>query len=123
VNVEADTITAYVVERQAATKVTRRAYTLTTKDGTERKIPEHTRTVTGTSNAEINRELAMLKFAFRLGQKARKVSHLPAIDLLQENNVRTGFFEDHQLNAVLQRLPDHVRPVIEFAAESKRAAS
>jgi len=35
--------------------------------------------------------------------------------MLDEDNVRTGFFEPEQFDAVVTRLPDEVRPVIEFA--------
>jgi integrase-like protein len=50
----------------------------------------------GAENATINRELAFLKRAFRLGYKATppKVYRVPAITMLKENNVRKGFLKD-----------------------------
>src|SRR5262249_3468828 len=45
------------------------------------------------ANATINRELAALKRMFRLAEKVGKVLRRPAIDMLQEHNARTGFFE------------------------------
>lgn len=68
------------------------------------------------SNAEINRELALLKRMFSLAMQAGKLLHKPHIPMLKENNVRTGFFEPEQLASVLAHLPTEIRPVIEFAA-------
>ena len=39
----------------------------------------------------------------------------PHIRLLAEKNTRTGFFEPHQLAAVLAHLPTHLQPVVRFA--------
>jgi integrase len=68
------------------------------------------------SNAEINRELALLKRMFSLAIQAGKLHGKPHIPMLKENNVRTGFFEPAQLSSVLMHLPTEIRPVIEFAA-------
>jgi integrase len=56
------------------------------------------------SNAEINRELAVVKRAFSLGARAGKILTKPYIPALKENNVRTGFFERDQFEAVLRHL-------------------
>ena len=50
------------------------------------------------SNAEINRELTILKRAFSLAIQAGKLINKPYIPLLKERNVRTGFFERHQFD-------------------------
>jgi integrase len=68
------------------------------------------------SNAEINRELALLKRMFTLALQDGKLLHRPHIPMLAEHNVRTGFFEKEQLHSVLTHLPDEIRPVIQFAA-------
>jgi integrase len=68
------------------------------------------------SNAEINRELALLKRMFNLSIQAGKLTAKPHIPMLREDNVRTGFFEPDQLASVLAHLPDAIRPVIQFAA-------
>lgn len=65
------------------------------------------------ANATINRELAALKRAFRLAGK--KVGQPPRFRMLRENNARKGFFEPEQFRAVLQHLPDHLKPVFEVA--------
>jgi len=53
------------------------------------------------ANATINRELAALKRMFRLGERAGRIVRRPFIDLLQERNARTGFFERAECDAVL----------------------
>jgi integrase len=68
------------------------------------------------SNAEINRELALLKRMFTLATQDGKLLHRPHIPMLAENNVRKGFFEAEHLAVVLAQLPQEVRPVIQFAA-------
>ncbi len=69
----------------------------------------------GAANATINRELAALKRMFRLGEKAGKVVRRPYIDMLQEHNARTGFFERDEFHAVLAHLPDDLKAVFEVA--------
>jgi integrase len=106
----------YVAARQADTVRTRAAYSLTRKDGTQIRVAEQTRDVgTGASNAEINRELTLLKRMFTLAIQAGKLLHKPYIPLLHERNTRTGFFEREQFLAVRAELPPALQPVIEFA--------
>lgn len=69
----------------------------------------------GAANASINRELAALKRMFRLGKRIGKVAEVPHISLLLEDNVRKGFFERQQFEAVLGHLPEHLKPVVEVA--------
>ena len=49
-------IREYIDSRQKETTVLRKAFTFTARDGTPRQVPEQRRTITGVSNAEINRE-------------------------------------------------------------------
>jgi integrase len=67
------------------------------------------------SNAEINRELTILKRIFSLAIQAEKLLRRPHIPLLEERNTRTGFFELAMLRGVLKHLPAALQPVIEFA--------
>lgn len=67
------------------------------------------------SNATINRELTILKRMFSLAIRASKLLQKPSIEMLKENNVRTGFFEREQYTTVLAHLPEALRPVITFA--------
>ena len=67
--------------------------------------------------ASINRELAIVKRAYTLAIQAGKLlsSHRPYIPMLQEHNVRTGFFEPAAFAAVKAHLPVALQPVAEFA--------
>jgi integrase len=69
----------------------------------------------GAANATINRELAALKRAYSLGLQADKILVKPFIPTLEENNVRKGFFEREQFEAVRNELPDYLRSVMTFA--------
>lgn len=108
-------IREYIDSRQKETTVLRKAFTFTARDGTPRHVPEQRRTITGVSNAEINRELTALKRMFNLAIQAGKLIQKPHIPLLKEHNVRVGFFEREQFLAVLAHLPQPVRPAATFA--------
>lgn len=70
------------------------------------------------SNAEINRELQILKRTFSLAMENERIARRPSIPMLEEDNVRQGFFERPQYESVLARLPDDIQPVIEFAYQT-----
>lgn len=59
------------------------------------------------ANATINRELALLRRAFTLGYKARPRKVTALLDLsehmLEENNVRTGFVNEKQYRALVEK--------------------
>jgi integrase len=65
--------------------------------------------------ATINRELAAMKRAFRLGEKVGKVIQRPEVSMLREDNRRKGFFEADEYRAVLKHLPEELKPVIQTA--------
>jgi integrase len=52
---------------------------------------------------------------YSLALKGGKINHAPFIGMLQEQNVRTGFFEDNQFEAVRAHLPAYAQPVVTFA--------
>jgi len=113
-NITTSDVRAYIAQRQTADSVlVRKAHTVTREDGTEQAVPDERRPA---SNAEINRELALLKRMFSLAVQAGKLLHRPHIPMLRENNVRTGFFEPEQLASVLAHLPAAIQPIISFAA-------
>jgi integrase len=89
----------------------RRAASITTAD-VERFIL--IRQQAGASNAEVNRELAILKRAFSLGARAGKILNKPYISSLKENNVRTGFFEPDQFRAVVAHLDQPLQGLMTF---------
>jgi integrase len=69
------------------------------------------------ANSTINRELAALKKAFNLAARCTppKVSHVPYIPMLKENNVRKGFIEHEDYLALYNALPEYLKPVLTFA--------
>jgi integrase len=68
-------------------------------------------------NATINRELAALKRILNLGlqQTPPKVDRVPHIPMLQENNVRKGFFEHVDFIALREGLPSYLKGFVTFA--------
>lgn len=73
------------------------------------------RQAAGASNAEINRELSIVKRAFTLAVQAGNLLARPHIPMLHEDNVRQGFFERHEFEAVRAQLPEALRAVVTFA--------
>lgn len=69
----------------------------------------------GRANATINHELSLLRRALNLGKDADKVTRAPKIPKLEENNVRKGFFEAAEYQAMRAELPEDLRPVLTFA--------
>ena len=65
--------------------------------------------------ATVNRELASLKRMFRLGLRQGMVATMPYISMLAEHNVRKGFFELDQFQAILKHLPSEYHPLFEIA--------
>ncbi len=55
--------------------------------------------------ATVNRELAALRRAYRLAIRQGLLATMPPVVALREDNVRTGFFEPDQVDAVCRRLP------------------
>jgi integrase len=105
--VTATDIRAYVAKRQAEVVVLRRERT---SDG--EVVPAVTKP---TANATINRELQMLKRIFSLAIQGGRLASKPHIPMLKESAARSGFFDRAQVEAVVQHLPDAIRPVIRFA--------
>ena len=66
-------------------------------------------------NATINRDLAILRRMFRLGERTQKVGRRPYIEMLVERNVRKGFVERAELNGIVHNLTEDLRPVVEVA--------
>jgi hypothetical protein len=64
-----------------------------------------------------NRELAALKrmFNFAPQQTPPKVTHKPYIPMLEENNIRTGFFEYDEFMALRAALLEYLKPLATFA--------
>ena len=86
----------------------RRLGTITTAD--VRAYIAH-RQKEGAANASINLELANLKRLFTLAIQSGRLLHRPYIPMLREDNVRKGFFEREQFDAVRR----HLKPPLDHA--------
>ena len=64
----------------------------------------------GRKNATINREISLLRRSFTLAEV-----EFPRIQKLAENNIRKGFLTPEQYVALLAHLPDHIKPIFQFA--------
>src|SRR5215469_10770001 len=71
----------------------------------------------GAANGTINRELSCLKRMFRLAAQDTppKVVQVPHIPMLEEHNVRSGFFTYEEFLAVRGALPDYAQVAISIA--------
>ena len=66
------------------------------------------------ANATINRELAALRRMLNLGYRAEKVARVPYIPMLEENNVKTGYLEDFEFEALREALPSCLKGFLTF---------
>jgi hypothetical protein len=66
----------------------------------------------GAERATVQREIAALRRMFRLGLQASIVLRVPYFPTIQVDNVRSGFFERDQFEAVRAELPDYLQPLV-----------
>jgi len=70
----------------------------------------------GKAKATVNRELSALRRMFSLAVEAGRLVWKPAITMLDESdNVREGFFEPAEFDAVCRQLPTDVADAVTFA--------
>lgn len=62
----------------------------------------------------INREIAVLRFAFRFGYQHDLVARVPAIKRLPELAVRNEFFTRDEIDRLTPHLPEYLRDVVLF---------
>jgi integrase len=68
------------------------------------------------SNATINRELDVLRKGLKLAVDDELLPYLPPFPpKLKEGNVRQGFFEKHELDAIVAHLPAHLKNLAKVA--------
>jgi integrase len=67
------------------------------------------------ANGTVNRELAIIKRAFNLAEIAGRVSRIPHIEMLPEDNERESFYSPEQFQSVLKYCNPTARAVLEFA--------
>src|ERR1041384_5967518 len=68
----------------------------------------------GAAPATVNRELAALRRMLSLALSAGKLSRVPKIEMLAENNIRESFLEHGDFMALLAALPEPARDLVEF---------
>ncbi|MEO8602474.1 MAG: site-specific integrase [bacterium] len=78
------------------------------------KFVDH-RLAQSASNAEVNRELHILRRGYRLAVENGKLLSRPSIKMLTEDNVRQGFFGRAEFERVRAALPVYLRPLVTFA--------
>jgi len=67
-------------------------------------------------NATVNREIELLRRAFRLGAKRGRIVRLPAFpEKLPERNARQGFLETGDFERILHHLPEPLGDAARFA--------
>ncbi len=69
----------------------------------------------GLTNGSINRELSALKRMFNLALRNGNIVRKPYIEMLEENNVRQGFFEWLDFESIRTRLPEYLQSPMTFA--------
>jgi len=69
----------------------------------------------GLTNGSINRELSALKSMFNLALRNGNIVRKPYIEMLEENNVRQGFFEWPDFESIRTRLPEYLQSPMTFA--------
>lgn len=86
-------------------------------DVTEARIERYKaeRLAEGKAPGTINRELAAIRRAFRLAVKQKRISTVPLIEPLKEQNVRSGFFDSADFEAVVASLPADLQDFARFA--------
>lgn len=74
----------------------------------------------GRSDSTVNRELSLVRIAYRNGQKdtPSKVFVVPRFPMVKEDNVRTGFLRDEQYAALLAELPADLKALFVTAYET-----
>jgi integrase len=68
----------------------------------------------GAANASINRELAALKRMFTLAVQDGRVSTMPYIPTLDEDNARQGFIDHGSFIGLREKLPEYLRDPVTF---------
>lgn len=68
----------------------------------------------GAAPSTVRNEMAALKRAFNLAVRAGRLTQRPPFPKIEVRNTRTGFFEPEQFAAVLENLPEAVKPVAQF---------
>lgn len=106
-----DTLTAHIKPVRAAFGTDRAV------DVTEARVERYKDARLGAQRkpATVNRELAVIRRAFRLAVRQKRLATMPVIVLLAEHNARQGFFERGDFETLCAHLPEHLRDFARFA--------
>lgn len=66
------------------------------------------------ARATVNREIGALKQALNLARKQARLTRVPYIPMLREDNARQGFFEHADFETLVTNLPDPINEVARF---------
>jgi integrase len=66
------------------------------------------------ARATVNRETGALKQAFNLARKQARLTRVPYIPMLREDNARQGFFEHGDFENLVKNLPDPIGDIARF---------
>ena len=69
----------------------------------------------GKARATVNRETGALKQAFNLARKQERLTRVPYIPMMREDNARQGFFEHADFENLVANLPDPINDLARFA--------
>lgn len=87
----------------------RRLASITTADV---RAYQKRRKLEGAAAGSINREIALVRRAFRLCQQAGKIHYRPHTPMLKEAPPRQGFLEHDQYQAIVAALPKELRGIL-----------
>jgi integrase len=90
-------------------------YKATRLAATSRRRDRKTGAPRPVASATINRELAALRKAFRLGVEQERLTTIPVIKLLPERNAREGFLELATFEVLARHLPNPLQDFARFA--------
>jgi integrase len=82
-----------------------------------RRVPKYIATRRDTEKASvatIRYELAVLRRAYTVAVKRRLLAFRPDFDLPKVSNTRTNFLTEETLRAIMDELPEYLRPIVEF---------
>ncbi len=71
--------------------------------------------VEGRANDTINKDMAILRAAYRLGHRQEEIDRVPAFPRLKVSNVRQGTYTGEEVARLMAELPAHYRPLIRYA--------
>jgi integrase len=110
-------LTIGVIQRDRSFLPTRRVATLTTQDFRDYRRRE---VQAGVAQRTINYRFALIRAAFNLEKKQTpsKISQVPHIPFVAENNTREGFLEYDDHIAVLSALPQSLKALFVVAVHS-----